>query len=431
MEVKIENTDSSSKIVDYLVIRNGFLTVLKSNLDIIRQNEDLINELSDEIHRKIIDGEIVFPYVKTYKITNPIALYRNLKIYKPNINTKPKDFRSVVWTEPSLKKEKYCDRFLAFENYEGDYENIDILVDYFNEEVRMKGKLNHEKLSPIEAWKNKEFLNKIIKQFLQKNKSDDLTSIFLRELIWLNKLECNSFKASLASSVYWLFNAKRILDISSGWGDRLLGAMAHYADRYLGFDPNIELQTGYNAMKNMFLSDKFKHQFEIRPIQFEESDLNGEFFDLVFTSPPYYDFEVYVEGDPTQSMEKYKTLDDWLVGFLFTSLKKAWSVLIQTGNMVIHINDPNYPKEIDESKKHKFVEAMILFVGGWCSGSIFDGVIGTIGELGPDKKPGKPRPMWVFNNDSKYASKDYAQKCRSVMRKNYRNLYELTNKKFE
>jgi hypothetical protein len=98
--------------------------------------------------------------------------------------------------------------------------------------------------------------------------------------------------------------------------------------------------------------------------------------------------------------------------------------------MVIHINDPNYPKHISESKKHRFVEAMILFVGGWCEGSIFDGAIGTMGEPGADKRPGKPRPMWVFYNDIKYVNKSYAEKCRAIMKKNYNNLYLLTQKKF-
>jgi hypothetical protein len=433
MEVKKEepvSLTSSSKNSENIVITNGFFTVPKSYIDEIRSNDDNIVALSNEIHSRILKGEIVFPYVKKYKISNPMELFRNLKVYKPQINTKPKDFRSVVWTDQSIKKEKYRDKHYSFENREGDYENIDILVDYFNEEVRMKGKLNHEKYSPIEAWKSMDFLVKIIREFMQTNKTDDLSSLALRELIWGSRLECNSFKASLASSVYWQFNAKRILDISSGWGDRLLGAIAHYADRYLGFDPNIELQPGYNAMKEMFLQERYKSLFEVRPLQFEEADLQGETFDLVFTSPPYYDFEVYVEGDKTQSMERYTSLDTWLVGFLFTSLKKAWSVLMPTGNMVIHINDPNYPKHIEESKRHRFVEAMILFVGGWCPGSIFDGAIGTIGEPGPDKRPGKPRPMWVFYNDIKFVNKSYAEKCRSIMRRNYANLYELTTRKF-
>lgn len=430
MEVKKGDTETTTVKMDDIIVSNGFLTVSKSILSQIKGNNEQILALCNEIHAKILNGEISFPYVKKYKITNPMQLYRNLQIYKPQINTKQKEFRTVVWTDPSLKKEKYRDRHFSFENRDGDYDNIDILVDYFNEEVRMKGKLNHEKYSPIDAWRNKDFLVKIVTEFIE-NKTTDLTSFELRELIWSSRLECNSFKASLASSVYWQFNAKKILDISSGWGDRLLGAIAHYADRYLGFDPNIELQPGYKGMKDMFLQEKYKSAFEVRPIQFEEADLQGETFDLIFTSPPYYDFEVYVEGDKTQSMERYKTLDEWLVGFLFTSLKKAWGVLIQSGNMVIHINDPNYPKQISESKKHRFVEAMILFVGGWCEGSIFDGVIGTIGEQGQDRRPAKPRPMWVFYNDTKYANKEYAQKCRSVMRRNYNNLYELTMKKFK
>jgi hypothetical protein len=208
MEIQKEDTGSSSKKLEDIVITNGFFTVSKSRLDELSRNEDTILALCDEIHSKIIKGEIIFPFVKKYKITDPMQLYRNLKVYKPQINTKPRDFRSVVWTEPSIKKEKYRDRNFSFENREGDYENIDILVDYFNEEIRMKGKLNHEQYSPIEAWRNKDFLVKIVKEFLQKNKTDNLTSFALRELIWSNRLECNSFKASLSSSVYWQFNAR-------------------------------------------------------------------------------------------------------------------------------------------------------------------------------------------------------------------------------
>jgi 16S rRNA G966 N2-methylase RsmD len=430
MEVpKLTETPVDSDLYK-IIIEDGFITIPRTNLVEIAKDETKIKKLSDDIHHKILEGTIPFPFVKNYKINNPIQLYRNLKVYKPQINTKTKDFRAVVWTDPTFKKDKYRDRHYSFENKEGDYDNIDILVDYFNEEVRMKGKLNHEQYSPLDAWKNKDFLHKIIKQFLDTNKTDNLTSFALRELVWASKLECNSFKATLASSVYWHFNAKRILDISSGWGDRLLGAMAHYADRYLGFDPNIDLQHGYNAMKDMFLKDEFKSAFEVRPTQFEEADLQGETFDLIFTSPPYYDFEVYVEGDITQSMERYNSLDTWLVGFLFTSLKKAWNVLDQGGNMVIHINDPNYPKHISESNRHRFVEAMILFVGGWCEGSIFDGAIGSIGETGQDRRSPKPRPMWVFYNDIKYVSKGYNERCRAVLKKNYNNLYELVIKKF-
>lgn len=413
-----------------ILTQNNMFHITRTNLDKI-DSEQKLDTVCDYIHDKIIKGETPFPYKKNYVITNPMELFRNLMAYKPMTSSKPKYFPAVQWTDERIKKEKYRDSYLSFENRQGDYERIDILVDYFNEELRMKGRLNHQQYSPIDAWNNRSFIKRALQRFLDENKTDDFRSIDLRELIWKEGLECNSFKATLASSVYWYFDAKRILDISAGWGDRLLGAIAHYADRYLGFDPNTELQTGYNAIKNMFLTDRpYKGKFDINPIPFEEADLTGETFDLIFTSPPYFDFEVYVEDDEHQSMVRYNTLNSWLVNFLFTSLKKAWSVLEEGGNMIIHINDPNYPKQMDERKKHRFVESMILFVGGWCEGSVFDGAIASIGESVSLKRPPKPRPMWAFYNDSKYRDNQYKERCRQSLKRNYRDLYELTTAKF-
>ena len=64
----------------------------------------------------------------------------------------------------------------------------------------------------------------------------------------------------------------------------------------------------------------------------------GETFDLVFSSPPFFDFEIYTDA-PGQSTQSFPEYEDWLVNFLFFAMNKCWSVLEDDGHMAIHITD--------------------------------------------------------------------------------------------
>ena len=46
------------------------------------------------------------------------------------------------------------------------------------------------------------------------------------------------FKPNVAKTIYQLTNAKRVLDTSCGWGDRLVAFCLGRAEEYIGCDPN-------------------------------------------------------------------------------------------------------------------------------------------------------------------------------------------------
>lgn len=88
-------------------------------------------------------------------------------------------------------------------------------------------------------------------------------------------------------------------------------------------------------------------RFEIIYAPFEEAQLPpGETFDLVFTSPPFFDFEIYSK-QPGQSVARYPKLEEWLVNFLFASVRKVL-LLSRTRN---YSRIRNRPLETDGSKK--------------------------------------------------------------------------------
>ena len=358
------------------------------------------------------NGKIPFPWIRD-RIQNPKELFMNLRNYIPEIIDKPFNYKYIVWKTLDVNNliKFQNNRYVSIKTKKNDYEKIDKLVDYFNEQPRMNACRRDKLYSPIDIWNKKpEFLDNWIQNQTKNNKP--ITIVGLREQIWKMGLECNAFKASLAISIYTFFNAKRVLDFSSGWGDRLLGAMAYQVERYLGYDPNPQLQNGYNEMISLFSQTGEKDRYEILVEPFEQSILY-ETFDLIFTSPPYFDFETYIPPEQSisknQSIINYPKFNDWMIHFLFTSLHKCWQQLIVNGNMVIHLSDVY---------KTNYVEAMILFVVGWCKDARMDGSIASIGDCA------KPRPLWIFHK-TQTPNIQIAMVSREKMKKYYPELFRL------
>ena len=119
-----------------------------------------------------------------------------------------------------------------------------------------------------------------------------------------------TFMPGYAKAIYDYFKAEIVLDPCAGWGDRMLGAASSaFVKRYIGFDPNVTLRPGYaDTMKACghrvkALSDynmQFSNGFEIHSHPFEVGVLRvpTETIDLVFTSPPFFDYEMYNPKNP-------------------------------------------------------------------------------------------------------------------------------------
>jgi hypothetical protein len=390
--------------------------------------------IATKIIDKIQSGELKFPYPPEYCTPKfKEDAFQILKKYEPEIvKTRHSNYQQKltreVWQKMNLTADGYKSGYVYINTQPGDYE-ADKLVDCFTGLQRMKCKREGKELSPFAAWNNKEYMKLVIEKYMEDK--EDLTSFNLRESFYklssklpekYKNMECNFFKATLAASVYDYFlkdsTKTRVLDISAGWGDRLLAALAKNLDSYLAYDPNASLQPGYRAMIDEYMESK-KDQYKVIDAPFEsaEENLKGREFDLIFTSPPYFDLEVFTtEGE--QSIISHSTFDKWMVHFLFKSLYIAWNSLASDGNMVIHIDDFNKGLE-----KHRIIEPMVLFVCGWCTSARFDGVVGASGY---NKKKDYKSPMWVFKKKS--SKQDEIRFCKEMMREKYPALNDLIAK---
>lgn len=158
---------------------------------------------------------------------------------------------------------------------------------------------------------------------------------------------CVFFKPTTAKYVAKLFGATHMLDPCAGWGGRMLGAWAAGCE-YTGYDTNIDMKFAYRRMiskMGLFPTDWETHR--IRWQNFLTADLSDVLYDLVLTSPPYINLEVYPHMTPFESKSKYYT------EFLIPLIRKSYLNIQWKGWVCINISPKMY-KEL--TKDYGFPE---------------------------------------------------------------------------
>ena len=199
---------------------------------------------------------------------------------------------------------------------------------------------------PVRTWKNPKFMYTLLGSLftLEVEKVDRGT---LRSCIGLRKYICSQFKPNVAKSIYDMFKAENILDFSMGWGDRLAGFYASdYGKHYVGIDPRKENHLIYKEQSEFyekhlgFFEHERKSEFHCSPAEEFDFSQYDNHFDLVFTSPPYFNVERY-SYDDTQSWVRYKDIDDWNTEFLQKTLNNLWRSIKSGGYLLVNISDVN------------------------------------------------------------------------------------------
>lgn len=169
-----------------------------------------------------------------------------------------------------------------------------------------------------------------------------------------------TFMPAYAKAIIAHFGARRVLDPCAGWGDRLAGALALRQQQeeagaadplttYVCFDPNRALRRGHRQIAELFgaklqsddgTSMLFDNGFAVHAMPFEEGApdlLSNDSFDLVFTSPPFFDLEVYSSSNPQYG-------SDWLGRFYRPLMVQSARCVEPGGHVCIHIDNTSAGK---------------------------------------------------------------------------------------
>lgn len=278
------------------------------------------DELIDSLAYIISEGFIKLP-LKDISLNDAINCQKNLMTYKTSIKT------GKIFTryEANLN-DFYFDESSAF----NDASN------YFHQLSRYTADSINSP-SPVRTWNNYKFAKSMVSALFSL-KCKEVNKNTLHSCLAMRKYIASQFKPSVAKAIYDYFNAKNVVDLCSGWGDRLSGFYASQSTKsYFGIDPNTLLINGYN--QQIYEYNKLIKKDVVMICQAAENELvKLPQCDLVFTSPPYFGIEKYSK-DENQSYLRYRKIDVWLEEFLFKIIEKSFKVLEKDGHLVLNISD--------------------------------------------------------------------------------------------
>jgi len=187
-------------------------------------------------------------------------------------------------------------------------------------------------------FKNKLFVKKMLDYYKKNRGTYNDEKVFFR-ISNLYYSAISIFKPLIAMKIYCLYKPTSILDFTMGWGGRLVGASALDIPNYIGIDSNSNLREPYNKMTE-FLKKNSKTDIKLYfqdALTVDYSKLN---YDLVLTSPPYYNIESY--GNHNEHI-KNKTKEEWDKEFYIPIFERTFKYLKKGGHYCLNI-----PKEVYE-----------------------------------------------------------------------------------
>ena len=387
-------------IIEKMVIRGRDYLVLQANFYTHLGNFGTNYSLAKtELPKLVRDKTIEYPYLKLYTPESKIIDYFNqLKnigygsvsddytLYNINISQpiatldgkfiQPDNILSIQ----SWDKKPYGHRSTSrLVSRKTEVNNIGSITDYFSEPIRVHCKfLRNQPIINYYQTHIPEIVDELMRDKLPVNLMQ------LRELLWRSKnKQCTTFKPKILRYCVYHFKAKRVLDISAGWGDRLVGSMASNVDLYHAFDPNINLQPAYNEIIRVLKPYAVNRNIEciIKPIPFEEAVLNNNYYDLVMSSPPYFMMEIYSDMK-TQSTYSTRNEKEWYDRFLKVWIDKCYKALKVGGILCLNIN---------QERGNKYVNWLFSDLSETLvdtkKGFAFIGTLGYVNDTGNNTQP--------------------------------------------
>jgi tRNA G10 N-methylase Trm11 len=217
------------------------------------------------------------------------------------------------------------------------------LIDYYFFEQRIetignKGINFFKFVEEIEFYKTKKYIQTLLTYCDNNNRYKDS---LIKKYYYCYGLcfgRINAFKITNALQIYNTYQpTAAIMDPFCGFGGRLVAALMQNIN-YIGIDLNKDLESGYNKLLNDF-REKTSSKVELLFQDSNSVDYSNYKYDMVFTSPPYENIEIY------KHMER-KSIQEW-TKFYKEVFQKLWDNMQPMGTYIININESIYIKILE------------------------------------------------------------------------------------
>lgn len=151
-----------------------------------------------------------------------------------------------------------------------------------------------------------------------------------------------NFNSMKAKAIFERYTPKNgvIYDFAAGYGGRMVGALTSSNNyTYLTVEPCSDTYTNLNRLGELIESvTKRKDSYKIHKIGSEDFKGDANSVDFAFSSPPYFNLELYSNED-TQCYIKYPQLDMWLEGYVRQTIKNIYYMLKPNCYYAVNIAD--------------------------------------------------------------------------------------------
>jgi hypothetical protein len=151
----------------------------------------------------------------------------------------------------------------------------------------------------------------------------------------------SNFRPTLARAIIARYSqpGSVVLDFSAGFGGRLVGSLT-LKRHYIGIEPSARQVAGLR--RTIRALDCSAQESTARIYRGCAEDVMGRWRtarpDLVFSSPPYYDWERY-SGHRSQSYRRYRNYEQWLTGFLEPVIEYSHRIMEPGGRLVLNVSN--------------------------------------------------------------------------------------------
>jgi SAM-dependent methyltransferase len=150
----------------------------------------------------------------------------------------------------------------------------------------------------------------------------------------------SNFRPTVARAVLHHFSneSDSVVDFSAGYGGRLLGALS-MKRTYIGIEPCKAQVLGLRSMLKIIKKVETRSSAEVLAGCAEDVMplLPKNSASLVFSSPPYFDWERYSDEE-SQSFIKYCSYETWKKGFLEPVIRQSRRILKKGGKLVVNLS---------------------------------------------------------------------------------------------
>ncbi len=304
---------------------------MKFNEEIIINGNKLTKKYIEGLSKedRIVLVEPIFEYFREGGFQYPdgeaelMKEWNRIKEYKCNLEDKELFNNSSVGT--------YICKYFCKSFYGATEPNKKTIIEMFNDDEILK-KVITNRLGI--DWYHKKGPNDVeafpisFRQIIQGFRSMRLTNA------------TSLFKPTIAKFLYEKYSNEgdTVYDFSMGFGARMLGAMSCNR-KYIGVDPLTQPEISK-------IKEYFNFECEVYDDVSENFCLGNDIIDFAFSSPPYYDQEVYSKDD----RQAYNKGEEYFYNVYWEKTLENIKKMLKP-NKFFALNVKNFPKMVDMAKE--------------------------------------------------------------------------------